>query len=333
MNLNNKRLLITCGGALGDMLVYTPALRSIKEKYPQCKLTFMTKYGNHEVLEGLSYIDKVIYIERGKFMGRYRVLPHFLHQDIVIFTDWQPQLLLFSKLFGIPIRAGISKSGHKLNKYLTKQLQTNVFKSSQYAGRTDADLFEEALDIKLAGDMIKLDVSVPNQMVSSEVDIMLRNIGVKGDYILLSPFAGLEERNLPLDTAKVLVRKIENKYGFPVVVMGPKIKEQVAKKISSYSLAGKTSTMQMVELIRRSKCLITPDSGPMHVAGALGTECIALFSKDVPSRWAPKTKCKVIYLNMECSPCDDETARKCKDVACMKNITEEMILDKLGCIF
>lgn len=329
MDLNNKRLLITCGGGLGDMIVYTPALRRLKEKYPQCRLTFMTKYGNHEVLEGLPYIDKVIYIRRGKFLGRYRVLPDFYRQDIVIFTDWQPQLLLFSKLFGIPIRAGVPRLGHKLNKYLTKHLQTSVFKTAQYAGRTDADLLEEAVDITLDGDMTHLDISMPGQSTSNEVDKMLDEINVNGDYLLLSPFTGLEERNWPVDTAQMFVQKVEQDYSLPVIVIGQANKRNEADKISKYNLSGRTNTMQLIELIRRAKCLITPDSGPMHVAGAMGTKCIALFSKDLPSRWAPKENCVPVYLGMPCSPCSDETARKCHDVGCMRNISAQQVIKEL----
>lgn len=329
MDLNNKRLLITCGGGLGDMIVYTPALRRLKEKYPQCRLTFMTKYGNHEVLEGLTYIDKVIYIRRGKFLGRYRVLPDFYRQDIVIFTDWQPQLLLFSKLFGIPIRAGVPRLGHKLNTYLTKHLQTNVFKTTQYAGRTDADLLQEALDITLDGDMTHLDISMPDQKTSDEVDKILEEINVNGDYLLLSPFTGLEERNWPVDTARIFVQKVEQEYSLPVIVIGQANKRMEANRISKYNLSGRTNTMQMLEFIRRAKCLITPDSGPMHVAGALGTQCIAMFSKDLPSRWAPKENCVSVYLEMPCSPCSDETARKCTDVRCMRKISAQQIMKEL----
>ena len=105
MNLNGKRILMTTGGGLGDMICFTPALRRMKELYPDVRITFMTKRGNHEVMQGLPYLEKVIYIIRGKAFGRYRVLPDFWHQDAVVFTDWQPQLLLFSKLFRIPVRA------------------------------------------------------------------------------------------------------------------------------------------------------------------------------------------------------------------------------------
>ena len=159
MDLNGKKIFITCGGGLGDMIVYTPALRRLKEKYPEAQVTFMTKYGNHEVLDGLPYIDRLTYIIRGKTFGRYRVLPELWGQDVVIFTDWQPQLLFFAKLFGIPVRAGHFRKGKFLSRFLTKIVTADVMKSSDYAARTDALFFSQALDIDLDGSFEKLDVA------------------------------------------------------------------------------------------------------------------------------------------------------------------------------
>ena len=329
MDLANKKILITSCGGLGDLIVFTPALRRLKEKYPSCRLTFMTSSKHRDILQGLPYLDKVICIERGRFLGRYRVLKDFWGQDAVVFTDWQPQLLLFSWLFGIPLRAGIPKPGHKLCKYLTKQLQNHVFRYTQYAAKTDAMVFEEALDIGLDGSMEKLDVSLPAQADREAVDRLLQDIGLaaQAPYLLLTPFAGLEQRSWPAEEAARFVQLAEAQLGLKVVVTGPPHKADEAAHIAKYNLTGRTTTMQLIELVRRAKCLVTPDSGPMHIAGAVGTPVAALFSKDLPSRWAPRQNCVPITLQADCAPCDDETARHCPTVKCMRGITAEMVCE------
>lgn len=331
MDLDNKRIFITCGGGLGDMITYTPALRRLKELYPTCRITFMTKYGNHEVLNGLPYLDKVTYIKRGTITGRYRVLPDLIKQDIVVFTDWQPQLLFLSKLFGIPVRAGIPRPGHKLNMFLTKHVPIYVMESTEYAGLTDAKFISEALGVYLDGNMDRLEVATPSFDDESYIKKSLDDIGVNVDapYIVLSPFANLAERNWPLDTAKKFICMVHEKYHIPVVITAPSDKVLEANSISSYSLAGRTTTMQLVTLIKHAILLVTPDSGPMHIAGAVGTKSVALFSKDLPSRWAPHNDCYPIYLNEPCSPCDDKTARQCRTVKCMRNITADLVMKKI----
>ena len=87
--------------------------------------------------------------------------------------------------------------------------------------------------------------------------------------------------------------------------------------------------MELVELTRRAVCLVTPDSGPMHVAAALGTPCVALFSKDLPSGWAPKHKCRVVYLGLKCSPYDDATLYACTNLECIKGINADMVFREI----
>lgn len=329
MDLNHKKILITCGGGLGDMLCFTPALREMKAQYPDARIVFMTKYGNHEVLEGLPYLEKIIYIRRGKFLGRYRVLPDFVGTDAVVFTDWQPQLLLFSRLLGIPVRAGVGREGHRLERCLTRRLETNVMKSKEYAPRTNARLFSEALDICLdAGDVSRLDVAQPSLEVCAQTTTMLAEVGLRerDPYIMLSPFTGFEQRNWSLEQAKQFVTDAAKEFGMPVLVTAPAKQRAVAREISGYSLAGRTGTMHLVELVKRATLLVSPDSGPMHVAGAVSTPCVALFSKDLPSRWAPRRACVPIYLEKVCSPCDDDTARRCSHVSCMREISSGMVL-------
>lgn len=327
MDLNYKRVLITCGGGLGDMICFTPALRRLKEKYPQCSLTFMTKKGSHEIMQGLPYIDKVIYIRRGEFMGRYRVLPDFLRQDAVVFTDWQPQLLLASRLFGVPVRAGQGRPGHRLDRCLTYRLKNNVMASEDYAAATNARIFSEALGIDLDGAMEQLDVSVPGAEARAGADALLSSVGLEpeADFLLLSPCTGLRQRDWDPAAAAHFVELARERAGLPVIIIGAPDKRGECGTLGGRNLAGRTGTMELVELIRRSCCLVTPDSGPMHVAGALGTPCVALFSKDLPSRWAPRQNCRPIYLGLPCSPCSDDKARACpRNVACMQGITAEM---------
>lgn len=91
--------------------------------------------------------------------------------------------------------------------------------------------------------------------------------------------------------------------------------------------------MQLIEVIRRATCLVSPDSGPIHIAGALDVPCVALFSRDLPSRWAPKNHCYPIYLQYKCSPCNSEMFTYCpKNLGCIRNITAEMVMNQLDLV-
>lgn len=331
MELNGKKIIITCGGGLGDMLTFTPALRRLKAKWPDCNLVFLTKYGAHEVLARLEYIDKLTYIRRGTLLGRYRVLPDIWGADAIVFTEWQPQILAVSKLINIPLRAGISRENHRLNDYLTYHIKHRVMGESAYAAVTHANMISESLGIELDGDMSELDISKPNQEEVDGANRLLNNIGINPQepYVLLSPYTSYYKRDWPEKEIEKLIRMIDQKIGIPVILLGDKSLSQTP--IAKYNLIGKTKVMEMVELIRRAKCIVTTDSGPMHVAAALGRSCVALFSKDLPSRWAPRHNCRVVYLKKSCSPCNDEALHACNNPECIKDISADTVFREVEC--
>lgn len=334
-NLDGKNILIESGGGVGDLIMFTPALRRLKEKYPNCVITFLTIDKNADIIRRIPYIDKVICIKRGHFMGRYRVLPNLMRQDYMIFTEWQPHLLFFAWILHLPNRFSIPRIGNPLTHTLHKQITDIVSKSRDFAAKTNTRLIGDALEISLSDTGMRCDVSLPNATERMQVDQLLLEIGIDKDinFIALSPFTSADERDWPLSEAKKLVEMIQDKYHLPVVIIGNKKVIEDISQVSQYSLLGRTNIMQLIEIIRRAKCLVSPDSGPIHIAGALNTPCVALFSRDLPSRWAPKNNCYPIYLNYSCSPCESEIFKNCPhELACIRKITADMVMEKLSLI-
>lgn len=332
-DLNGKHVLIESGGGVGDLIMFTPALRRLKELHPQCILTFLTIDKTADVINRLPYIDKVICIRRGRFMGRYRVLPDLVKQDCFVFTEWQPQLLFCAWLLHLPNRFSIPRTGNPLTRTLHKYITDSVSQSPNFAAQTNAKLLSETLEIKLDGDMTHCDVSIPDASEKQAVDQLLHEIGLgkNDDFMALSPFTSADGRDWSLTESKRLVQMVEKKYQLPVVLLGNKDRD--VSRVSRYSLLKKTNIMQLIEIIRRAKCLVSPDSGPMHIAGALSVPCVALFSRDLPSRWAPKYDCYPIYLKCECSPCSSEIFNHCPyQLKCIRDITAEMVMEKLNVI-
>ncbi len=324
---NGKSLYISSCGGVGDLIMFTPMLQKIKATYPKIEITFLTAKHNKDIIVDLPFLDQVIWIERKKKFGRWTALKKLWKQDLVIFTDWQPQLMVAAWLLRVPVRCGIPKPGHFLNRLLTRNLQGHVLKSTAYAAQTNALIFEEALGSKLPGDLGDPQVALPSSEDRSYVDKLLVEAGMTPDakFICLTPFAGLEERNWPLEIARDWVQRAEKKYAMPVILLGPGHKRQDADTLGGINLTGKTTLLQLVEIIRRAVLHVGPDSGPMHIAGAVGTPTVALFSKDLPSRWAPRKKCESLTLALPCSPCSDAVARSCESLQCMRGLTADMV--------
>jgi ADP-heptose:LPS heptosyltransferase len=98
------------------------------------------------------------------------------------------------------------------------------------------------------------------------------------------------------------------------------------------NFAGKTSVPEFITLLQRCRVFITNDSGPMHLAAALGVPTIALFGPDTPTRFGPRGAQHVIlYKPPPCSPCynfyDNKSSRCRNEVyqCCLKSITVEEV--------
>lgn len=94
-------------------------------------------------------------------------------------------------------------------------------------------------------------------------------------------------------------------------------------------LTGKTNLEQVVDLLAAATCVVSNDSGLMHIAAAVGSPLVAIFGSTDPKHTPPlSTNCEVAYLGLECSPCFE---RQCplEHLNCLKQLTPGRILDAM----
>ncbi|PQL20395.1 hypothetical protein VEHSUH05_04840 [Veillonella denticariosi JCM 15641] len=295
---DRKKIFITTGGGVGDLIMFTPALRRIKELHPNYELTILTKQQTVDVINRIPWIDHVIGVRRGIFLSRFRALEDLYGQDVAVFTDWQPHLLPFAYIFGISERIGKSRLSNPISRLLTQTLTHDVMRETRYAAETNALLFAEALHIEIPGDMTHPDVSMPTDEEKQAIYDRCKQFGVDlhHPFILLTPYSSRYERDWPVDYIYEFIELVKAKYNMPVIVAGITKENNDRLQDVPYNVINRTSFAELVALIGYSTCHISVDSGPMHVSAALGQTVIPLFNKDLPSRWAPKHHCYPIYL-------------------------------------
>lgn len=181
------------------------------------------------------------------------------------------------------------------------------------------------------------DVSLPLEEEHIRIKTLLAGKGcdpARG-YVVIAPFANTE-RSLPMRLVEKAARYIHEQYGISsVLVHGVGVKEldelcgRMPKGII-YNLAGETTLMEMTALLQGARMVLATDSGPMHIACALGTETVAIFSSGNWRRYVPRRHCHLITLDMDCAPCSRETAENCPTHACMEGISMDMIKEKIA---
>ncbi|ACN14932.1 RfaF [Desulforapulum autotrophicum HRM2] len=152
------------------------------------------------------------------------------------------------------------------------------------------------------------------------------------DFLVLNIGATKPANRWANDNFAILAEEASKTFGLvPVLTGGPEDMEN-ARRIKETSrtdildLTGKTTIPELVEVLGRARCVISCDTGPMHLACALGTRLIALFGPSNPGRTGP-FKGRVIQKPQACTPCNK---KHCKNPLCMEAITPEDVMEAIS---
>ena len=155
------------------------------------------------------------------------------------------------------------------------------------------------------------------------------------DYIVLNIGATKPANRWTEKGFAALIHKLKNNFHIDSVLTGGMEDTGMANRIAANSgrkvinLVGKTSLIELKEVFAGSKAVVSCDTGPMHLAVALGKDVVALFGPADPRRTGPFSG-QVIQKDLPCVPCNK---RKCKDPICMKDITPEDVIKKLEALW
>ncbi len=155
--------------------------------------------------------------------------------------------------------------------------------------------------------------------------------------ILLQPGARWENKRWPAKYFAELVRSLAQKFpGTQFAILGGKDDQPLGKIISQaapehcLNVCGATTLPEMVEWVRRCDLMITNDTGPMHVAAALGKPLVALFGPTAPERTGPYGQLEnVLRLNLPCSPCLKSVCTFEKTDECLRALVPALVIDRV----
>lgn len=333
--LSGKHILIENCPGLGDLIMVTPALRKIKEMYPDCILSVVSYAWNLPVVERLPYVDHVYAIEKGKFLGHFRPARAFPKQDYVIFTTWQPQLARMAWLMRVSNRAGVTKENGRGKNFFTTELPRDDFYGTEHRALFLAKQIASGLGIDLKVEGV-CDISATNKTEIERVKQLLEQMGkdVSRPFAVMAPFAKTA-RNIPVPLIIETVKYLHEKYDLDCVITHSEhMKEidEVCRVMGTeglYDISGKTNLMEMAALFKLASVAVVTDSGPMHVSCAVGTETVSVFSSGNHRQWNPMCHSHLVKLDCECSPCTRETAEECSSQRCILGITPDMVKGKI----
>lgn len=324
------KVLIIKLSSIGDVIHTLPALSALRRGLgKKARIDWLVEEAASSLLKGHPDIDDVITVRRWSedAGGNLRAAKRLASENYDIVMDFQGLLKSGAWVFLTKgkKRIGFSNARELSHVFLNEKLPADV-------NRHAVERYLE-LAVKAGGRLDGVDFALPvNTDAKERIELALEEKGIKrgAGFFAVVPRARWETKLWNDEGFAGVAKKVISKKGLYAVFVGaPKDKSALEKMCGeaggkAVSLAGRTDLLELAELLRLARFVVTVDSGPMHLAAAVGTKVVALFGPTAPWRTGPYGKGHVIVRKgLDCSPC---FRKKCPDVKCMKGITVEDVV-------
>ena len=275
--------------ALGDATHTLPVVRAIQEHWPETALTWIIGKLERRLVDGLRNVEFIIFDKRGGWreVARLREALRGRRFDVLLQMQVAARANLLSRLVHAPVRLGWDQGRSRdFHTWFTTDQVAAVPFQHQVQGFLE---FPRALGIAVESPRWDLPVS-------GEAEAwVLQHLPDDGPVLLISPCSSHPLRNWRAEYYAAVADHAALGLGMHVVLSGGpselerdtgrKIEEQMTA--SCLNLIGKDTLEQSKALLRKAGVVLTPDSGPAHIASALGTPVIGLYAATWSRRSGP----------------------------------------------
>lgn len=336
-NQEPKNIIIRMPNWLGDVVMATPILHDVRQKWPTASITAMCQSNVAPLIKDDPHLNEIYsykkpsgWIHRSQHLNIIETLQHGEYDLGILLTNSFSSAWWFWRG---EVKNRIGFASNLRSWLLDKAVPYPRDKERQHLVLTYKALLAP-LGIPLSTASPHLYVS-PEEKLAAHALLASLNIDVnKQTLIGINPgaaygsakcwlperFRALTERLL--ENPKIAVLYFGDQAGAPLV-------NDICKGLDNrlVNLAGKTSIRELMALIQSCAVMLTNDSGPMHMAAALGTPLVALFGSTSDVKTGPYGGGTVIHKHVACSPC---YKRVCPiDFRCMKRIEVDEVYTAL----
>jgi len=332
--LENKiewmKIVVRAPNWIGDSVLALPAVQSISKNFPEADIWIAAKHWVKDLFQSHEFIKGIIPLPAAsdfKSMRKSAKIIKAFHFDtgILLANSFGSALLLY--LAKIPHRWGYSRDGRGF--LLTRKVSLKRIKNSPHQADYYMALIS-GLGLKNHPPKLFLPLTREEKEVARKL-LFSQGIELKRPLIIFNPGASYgSAKRWPAKNYAELGRLLQERNKAIILITGSADEDELAHSIASlmtakpFVLTGQTDLRRLAGLISQSTLFVTNDSGPMHMANALGVPVIAIFGPTDPSATGPfQDPAVVIKKDTVCWPC---SYRDCPfDHRCMTAIVPEEI--------
>lgn len=341
---SSPRILIVRLSAIGDVIHGLPVLNALREALPQAFLGWVVEGRASCLLQGHPALDQLISVPRGwlkspRAILRLRRQLRELAFDMTIDVQGLTKSAVAAWLAGAKRRIGFDGvKGRELSRWLNTELVP-----STAAHIVDSNL-ELLRPLGITSPTVRFELPETAEDRGA-AERIIRRVGLESGYVLMNPGAGWPSKLWPAKRFAAVSQHIARTWHLPsIVVWAGKQEQALAHEVVANSQgyawqAPATSLLELAALARRARLFVASDTGPLHLAAAVGTPCVGMFGP-MPAerngpygpehlalqavrfegtsrqrRHAPREVMDAITVEMVCEACDQILQRKASQAA------------------
>ncbi len=320
-----KKFLIIRFSSIGDIVLTTPVVRCLRKKYPNAQIHFLTKVAFAPIVQANPNIDKVFAIEK----STKTIVDKLKKEDYNHIIDLHKNLRSKKVIMALGVK---STSFPKLNveKFLMVKFKMNRLPKINIVDR----YFEAVKSLGVNNDKEGLDFFIPEKE-----QIAAKNLPPQFNALVI----GAAHKTKSLTTLQLI--KIAKESILPVLLIGGKkekeIGDEIVKEIGENAIntCGEYNLYQSASVIQQASCVITPDTGMMHIASAFNKKIISVWGNTIPAfgmyPYMPQqpNAFKIFEVKeLSCRPCSKIGFDECpkKHLKCILDIDADGIVREMN---
>lgn len=309
-------------GSLGDVVRGLTVADAIKAQHPDTHITWIIEPKCREMAELSKSIDELIVFQRGKPLGFLRLIYALLMRRFDVTLDMQRHFKsgIISFLSRAPRRIGFHRSNSKEGNWIfqTATIPAEDKNSNKFLMYRH---FASALGL--------------NPPLDARLSLRISRNAHEGAYVFIVMGSSWHSKNWVREGYSRLVRDLRTQ-GYECILVGGRGDSELADQVLAdindpkvRSLCGRTTLAELIGIIKGAAVGIGPDSGPGHLAAAVGVPYVSLFGPTEPRRVAPVGYDNLVVTSaVGCAPCYKRVCPGLNKI-CMRLISVPKILEKV----
>ena len=322
--MEKMRILVRLPNWLGDMVMAVGAVRQLPRFFPGAEISLVVKKGLHDLLPFFPPVANRYFFSKEEYPGlkgawRFgKMLRKEGPYDLFISFPDSFSAALMGYASGATRRIGFRKEGRDI-------LLTNVYTKPK--GLHRAEEYMRLLEMYTG-------------KTTGAWTVSLQHSFAKKNYLVVNINSEAQSRRLTTAKAVEVVSAVRRSFTESIFLIGGAKEAAFVEEVIGLlpqrsgveSLAGKTSLPQLAEALASAKLVLTTDSGPAHLANALGTETVVLFGAGNEANTSPynKNRLQVIRLGqLSCEPCTKNVCVRFDTPQCLEQLNTLHIINTI----